>query len=148
MRQNFVHGDVAMARTFSVEIVTPERVLFSSDQVVSLSVPAWEGSLGVLAFHAPMVAALKIGTITIRLADGEEVRASTTGGFMEVADNKATILCDVAELDREIDVQRAQRALQRAIERLRNFQNPNIDRERARRAKERAMARLKAAGAI
>ena len=137
-----------MARTFSVEIVTPERVLFSSDQVVSLTVPAWEGSLGVMAFHAPMVAALRIGVITVKLADGEEVRISTTGGFMEVADNKAVILCDVAELDKEIDVERAQRALERALARLRNFQDPTIDRERARRAKERALARLKAAGAI
>jgi len=137
-----------MARTFSVEIVTPERVLFSSDQVVSLTVPAWEGSLGVMAFHAPMVAALRIGVITVKLADGEEVRISTTGGFMEVADNKAVILCDVAELDKEIDVERAQRALERALSRLRNFQDPTIDRERARRAKERALARLKAAGAI
>jgi len=137
-----------MARTFSVEIVTPERVLFSSDQVVSLTVPAWEGSLGVMAFHAPMVAALRIGVITVKLADGKEVRISTTGGFMEVADNKAVILCDVAELDKEIDVERAQRALERALSRLRNFQDPTIDRERARRAKERALARLKAAGAI
>ncbi|MCS7186364.1 MAG: ATP synthase F1 subunit epsilon [Armatimonadetes bacterium] len=137
-----------MARTFSVEILTPERVLFSSDQVISLTVPAWEGSLGIMASHAPMVAALRIGVITIRLADGDDVRVSTAGGFIEVADNKAIILCDVAELDEEIDVERAQRALQRALERLRNFQDPTIDRERARKAKERAMARLKAAGVI
>lgn len=137
-----------MARTFSVEVVTPEKVLFSSDQVVSLTVPAWEGSLGVMAFHAPMVAALRIGVITIRLANDEEVRISTSGGFMEVADNKVVILCDIAELDKEIDVERAKRALERALQRLHNFQDPTIDRERARKAKERAMARLKAAGAI
>ncbi len=101
-----------------------------------------------MALHAPMVAALRIGVITIRLANDVEVRISTTGGFMEVADNKAIILCDTAELDEEIDVERAKRALERALQRLRNFQDPNIDRERARKAKERAMARLKAAGAI
>ena len=137
-----------MARTFSVEVLTPERVLFSSDQVVSLTVPAWEGSLGIMAFHAPLVAALRTGFITIKLANGDEERIATTGGFMEVADNRAVILCDLAELDHEIDVERARRALQRALDRLRNFQDPNIDRERARKAKERAMARLKAAGAI
>ncbi len=137
-----------MARTFSVEVLTPERVLFSSDQVVSLTVPAWEGSLGIMAFHAPLVAALRTGVITIKLANGDEERIATTGGFMEVADNRAVILCDIAELDHEIDVERARRALQRALDRLRNFQDPNIDRERARRAKERAIARLKAAGAI
>ncbi|MEZ8219641.1 ATP synthase F1 subcomplex epsilon subunit [Candidatus Fervidibacteria bacterium JGI MDM2 SSWTFF-3-K9] len=101
-----------------------------------------------MAFHAPLVAALRTGVITIKLANGDEERIATTGGFMEVADNKAVILCDIAELDREIDVERARRALQRALDRLRNFQDPNIDRERARRAKERAIARLKAAGAI
>jgi len=137
-----------MARTFSVEVLTPERVLFSSDQVVSLTVPAWEGSLGIMAFHAPLVAALRTGVITIKLANGDEERIATTGGFMEVADNRAVILCNIAELDHEIDVERARRALQRALDRLRNFQDPNIDRERARKAKERAMARLKAAGAI
>jgi ATP synthase F1 subcomplex epsilon subunit len=51
-------------------------------------------------------------------------------------------------LDREIDVERARRALQRALERLRNFQDPTIDRERAQQARDRAMARLKAAGAM
>jgi F-type H+-transporting ATPase subunit epsilon len=101
-----------------------------------------------MAFHAPLVAALRTGVITIKLANGDEERIATTGGFMEVADNRAVILCDIAELDYEIDVERARRALQRALDRLRNFQDPNIDRERARRAKERAMARLKAAGAI
>jgi F-type H+-transporting ATPase subunit epsilon len=96
-----------MARTFSVEVLTPERVLFSSDQVVSLTVPAWEGSLGIMAFHAPLVAALRTGVITIKLANGDEERIATTGGFMEVADNRAVILCDIAELDHEIDVERA-----------------------------------------
>jgi len=142
------HGDEAMARTFTLEVVTPERVLFSSDQVVSVTAPGWEGSFGVMALHAPMVVALRTGVITVKLANGEEVRIATTGGFFEVADNRAVILCDVAEVDREIDVERARRALQRAIERLRNFQDPTIDRERAQRAKERAMARLKAAGAL
>ncbi|GBC99335.1 ATP synthase epsilon chain [bacterium HR17] len=137
-----------MARTFTLEVVTPERVLFSSDQVVSVTAPGWEGSFGVMALHAPMVVALRTGVITVKLADGEEVHIATTGGFFEVADNRAVILCDVAELDREIDVERARRALQRAVERLRNFQDPAIDRERAQRAKERAMARLKAAGAL
>jgi F-type H+-transporting ATPase subunit epsilon len=137
-----------MARTFTLEVVTPERVLFSSDQVVSVTAPGWEGSFGVMALHAPMVVALRTGVITVKLANGEEVRIATTGGFFEVADNRAVILCDVAEVDREIDVERARRALQRAIERLRNFQDPTIDRERAQRAKERAMARLKAAGAL
>ncbi|MFA0758555.1 MAG: hypothetical protein NOOUEUKL_001221 [Candidatus Fervidibacter sp.] len=137
-----------MARTFTVEVVTPERVLFSSDEVVSVTAPGWEGSFGVMALHAPMVVALRTGVVTIKLADGEEVRIATTGGFFEVADNRAVILCDVAELDREIDVERARRALQRALERLRNFQDPTIDRERAQQARDRAMARLKAAGAM
>lgn len=137
-----------MARTFSVEIVTPERVLFSSDQVVSLVVPAWEGSLGVMALHAPLVAALRTGVIKVKLADGNEVRIATTEGFMEVAYNKAVILCDTAELDKEIDVESVKRDLQQALERLRNFQDQTIDREEERKAKERALAWLKAAGAL
>lgn len=137
-----------MARTFTVEVITPERVLFSSNRVVSLTAPGWEGMFGVMANHAPMVVALRTGVITLRLADGEEVHIALTGGFFGVAENHAIILCDLAELGQEIDVERAQRALQRALGRLRNFQDPTIDRERARRAKERALARLKAAGAL
>lgn len=137
-----------MARIFTVEVVTPERALFSSDQVVSLMAPGWEGMFGVMALHAPMVVALRTGVITLKLANDDEVRIATTGGFFEVAENHAVILCDVAELDKEIDVERAQRALQRALERLRNFQDPAIDRQRAQKAKERALARLKAAGAL
>jgi F0F1-type ATP synthase, epsilon subunit (mitochondrial delta subunit) len=70
-----------MARTFTVEVVTPERVLFSSDEVFSVTAPGWEGSFGVMALHAPMVVALRTGVVTIKLADGEEVRIATTGGF-------------------------------------------------------------------
>ncbi|MCS7225131.1 MAG: ATP synthase F1 subunit epsilon [Armatimonadetes bacterium] len=136
-----------MPATFSVEILTPERVLFSSDQVVSLTAPAWEGSLGVMARHLPMVAALQTGVITLRLADGGTIYIAVAGGFLEVAHNKAVILCDSAEIDKEIDVDRARQALERAVRQLQTFEK-GIDREEVRRAKERAIARLKASGAL
>jgi len=145
---NFGHGDEGMARTFTLEVVTPERVLFSSDEVVSVTAPGWEGSFGVMALHAPMVVALRTGVVTIKLAGGEEVRIATTGGFFEVADNRAVILCDVAELGREVDVESARRALQQATERLQNLQDHTVDREQAHHEKEWATARLKAAGIL
>ncbi len=136
-----------MPALFSVEVLTPEKVLYSSDRVVSLTAPAWEGRLGVMAKHRPLVCALRTGVLSLRLDDGETRYIAIAGGFLEVSHNKAVILCDAAEMDREIDVDRARRALERANERLRTFDR-SIDRQRARAAKDRALARLKAGGAL
>lgn len=100
-----------------------------------------------MARHLPMVAALQTGVITLRLADGGTIYIAVAGGFLEVAHNKAVILCDSAEIDKEIDVDRARQALERAVRQLQTFEK-GIDREEVRRAKERAIARLKASGAL
>jgi F-type H+-transporting ATPase subunit epsilon len=81
-----------MARRFRLEIVTPEEIAFS-DEIVSLVVPAYEGYLGVLAAHAPLLCQLKRGIITIKTEESE-LKFSTLGGFMEVTPQKTTILCE------------------------------------------------------
>lgn len=130
-------------KTFKVEIVTPQRVVFSQD-AVSLVVPSVEGSLGVLADHAPLMAELTIGEIWIRDAEGRETHLATSGGFMEVRKNAVRILTDTAERAEEIDIARAEAARTRAEERVRSHA-VGIDHARAEAALKRAIVRLRVA---
>ncbi len=130
-------------RTFRLEILTPERVVFSSDQVVSLIAPGVEGYFGVMANRAPIVSQLDIGVLQYRTPGGHWEYIALGGGFLEATGNKVTILAETAELSREIDVQRAQEARERALQRLASG-GPDVDIERAQAALRRAMARLHA----
>jgi|YNPNPStandDraft_1061719.scaffolds.fasta_scaffold00808_5 F-type H+-transporting ATPase subunit epsilon len=133
-----------MAKTFKLEIITPDRVVYASDTVESVTLPGMEGYLGILANHAPLVTGLGIGELDLRCADGSEEMVAISGGFAEVSDNKVTVLADSAELASEIDVERAERSLHRAEERL-AAHTPDIDIDRAHAALARAMLRLKLA---
>ncbi|MGQ9881404.1 MAG: F0F1 ATP synthase subunit epsilon, partial [Armatimonadota bacterium] len=131
-----------MAKSFHLEIVTPDRSLLS-EEVVSLVAPGVEGYLGVLANHAPLVTELNVGILRIRYPDDTEENVATSGGFMEVAHNRVLVLADGAERPQDIDIQRAKEALLRARQGL---HDPTMDHERARAALERAINRLKVAG--
>lgn len=128
-----------MAESFEIEIVTPERVV-ERDVVTELQLPTTNGYIGVLAGHAPLITELGIGEISYK-ADGQTYKIAVAWGFAEVLPNKTTILAEVAERAEDIDVARAQKAKQRAEERLRSA-NPDTDFERAQVALERATARL------
>ena len=128
-----------MADTFEIEIVTPERVV-ERDVVTELQLPTKNGYIGVLAGHAPLITELGIGEISYK-ADGQTYKIAVAWGFAEVLPNKTTILAEVAERAEDIDVARAQKAKQRAEERLRSV-NPDTDFDRAQVALERATARL------
>ena len=85
--------------TFQVSIVTQEKVLLETE-VSSLQLPGGLGYLGVLANHAPLLTTISEGTLTLTMPDNSRRTYHVEGGFMEVADNKATILPDIIE---EID---------------------------------------------
>lgn len=129
-----------MAKTFKLEIVTPEKIVFSED-VVSLVAPAEEGYLGVLAGHAPLLCALKPGEIKIRRESGELLYA-TSGGFMEVMPKKTSILCESAEAPESVDVARAEKAKQRAKDRIAR-PGKDVDLERAEASVARAENRIR-----
>ncbi|MFZ5943916.1 MAG: F0F1 ATP synthase subunit epsilon [Bacillota bacterium] len=129
-------------KTLKLEIVTPERRVLSED-ITSLIVPAIEGYMGVLPNHAPMISGLEPGVIKYKIA-GEYKRLAVSGGFLEVSENKASILANTAELPEEIDSQRAQAAKERAEKRLKN--RKDIDAIRAEQALKRALARLRVVG--
>lgn len=131
-----------MARKFKVEIVTPEKLVFSGE-AESLVVPADRGYLGVLAGHAPLLAALQAGEILMR-REGGETRFATSGGFMEVTPLRTSLLTESAEEVGAIDAARAEKSRQRALDRIASAEK-GVDKARARAALERAQNRLRAA---
>lgn len=131
-----------MGDTLSLEVVTPERIVLKGVQTDSLIVPSVEGLLGILPNHAPMVASLRIGILKYK-KDGKFQKMAISGGFLEVADNKAVILADTAETSGEIDAMRAKAARERAEARLRG-RRADVDLARAEAALHRAQARLRA----
>jgi F-type H+-transporting ATPase subunit epsilon len=131
-------------RTFTLEIVTPDRVVTSDHEVVSLVVPGVAGYLGIMANHAPLMTELGIGEISVRRSTGEETLIASTQGFMEVSDNKVTILVSSAERADEIDLERAKESAKRAEERLKTSEE-GVDFTRAEVALKRALNRVRVA---
>lgn len=126
-------------KTFKVEVVTPERTLFSA-QAESLQAPASEGSLGVLTGHTPMLCTLTSGEIKLRGEKGEE-HIAVSGGFMEVSATGVIVLADAAEMATDLDPARAQKSLDRAKALLAGHAK-GIDRDRAESSQRRALNRL------
>ena len=112
-----------MANCMQLEIVTPDKLLFSSDEIVYLGLRTNDGGIGIEANHIPVIASLDIAPMKYRLADGTEGYVAICGGFMEMNANKCTILATSAEerlknKTENLDVNRAQYSLRRAIARL------------------------------
>jgi len=127
----------------NVDIVTAEKLVYSEEEVDELIVPGIEGELGVLPLHAPLLTMIQPGVLRI-VKGGEEVEMAITGGFIEVRENRITILADAAERGEEIDVARAEEARRRAQEHL-AAKEVTADMLRAEAALKRALVRLKAA---
>jgi len=131
-----------MAGKILLEVITPDRLVLREEVDMVVATAAVEGEFGVLPGHAPFLCLLDIGPGRFK-KDGKIEHMSIVGGICEVFENKVTILTEAAELAREIDVERAMRARERALKRLR--QRENIDIARAEAALRRAMTRLKVA---
>ncbi len=101
--------------SLQVELVSPERILYSGEADMVIARTAG-GDIAFLTGHAPFVGALGIGLVRIRQVDGSEIAAAVHGGFVEVKDNRVTVLSDVAELATQIDVARAREALAAAAD--------------------------------
>jgi F-type H+-transporting ATPase subunit epsilon len=130
-------------KVFKLEIVTPKKIAFSGD-VISFSAPGVVGGFQVLKSHAPFLSNIAVGEVKLVDVAGTGSRFATSGGFVEVHDNKVILLAETAERSDEIDVSRAEAARERARKRLAE-KNPGDDIERARFALFRAMNRLKVA---
>ncbi len=133
-----------MADTLQLEIATPMRLVVS-DEVDEVVAPGSEGSFGVLRGHAPFLTTLGIGELTYRKGR-DEYHLAVAGGFAEVRNDKVIVLADAAERPEEIDRERAERARQRAEQRLGGRTQEEIDYVRCNAALLRALTRLHVAG--
>ena len=122
-----------------LDIVTPERRVLA-EEVHEVIVPGTDGYMGVRPGHAPLMAVLQVGELTYRDDSGQHVMA-VSGGHVEVLRTSVTVLAATAEKADEIDVERAQKAQQRAEQRLKS---PDADTDvvRAQIALARALNRL------
>lgn len=129
--------------SFTVELVSPERVLFSGEATQVITRTLGGGEIAFLPGHAPFLGALTENHTRITLADGNVLDVAVHGGFVQVSGDKVSILSDVAELGEQIDRTRAITAKERAEESLRKEHDAE-----AVAALSRAHARLNASGGM
>jgi F-type H+-transporting ATPase subunit epsilon len=125
-----------------VELVSPERILFSGEADMVLCRTVGGGDIAFLPGHAPFLGALAIWPARIKKTDGTEETAAVHGGFVHVRDDTVILLSDVAELASQIDVERARRAKDDAETAVRER-----DDAEAHGALQRAVIRIDIAGA-
>ncbi|MBC8431986.1 MAG: F0F1 ATP synthase subunit epsilon [Desulfobacterales bacterium] len=134
-----------MAEKIKLEVVTPEKYVVD-EEVEIVVAPGVIGEFGVLIGHTPFLTTLKTGTVRYTDANGKERFVFVSGGFAEALPDKVTVLAESAERRRDIDVERAKAAQQRALDRLAQEKAEDIDFLRAQIALERAISRLNLAG--
>ena len=129
-----------MSQKLTLSVVTPEKQLVS-EQVDQVNAPGSEGDFGVLYDHAPILTNLRSGQLSYE-NDGETTALVISGGYLEVTDNRVTILAETGEFLHEIDRERAERARSQAEEKL---SNPDLSEEEFSETQKklfRAIARL------
>ena len=132
-----------MAEKFKLTIVTPDREFFN-EEAEMVEFNTTEGEIGVYAGHAPLTVIVKPGILTI--TQGDTLRnAALHAGFVQILPEEITILAEIIEWPEEIDAKRAEDAKQRAEGRIAE-RSANIDIDRAQAALMRAVARINAVG--
>ncbi len=131
-----------MAGTILLEVATPERLMLK-ETVIEVEVPGANGELGILPEHAPLLSELGAGVLRYTLQGQRPRCLCVSGGWVEVSQHSVRVLANTAERGDEIDLKRAQDALQRANQRLLN-PTGDVDIARALNALKRAQARLDA----
>jgi F-type H+-transporting ATPase subunit epsilon len=102
-----------LAAELHVELVAADRQVWSGEATLVVA-RTTSGDIGVMPGHQPLLGVLESGPVTIRTSDGGTVVAAVHGGFISFADDKLSLLAEVAELADEIDVQRTEQELARA----------------------------------
>jgi len=132
-----------MAENIKLEVVTPEKSVVSEEAQIVMP-PGSLGEFGVLIGHTPFLTTLKIGTIRYKDAGGTEKYVFVNSGFAEALPDKVTVLAESAERRKDIDVERAKAAMERAEKRLAEDRSKeSIDFNRAKIALARAVERVK-----
>ncbi|MFL6286345.1 MAG: F0F1 ATP synthase subunit epsilon [Pyrinomonadaceae bacterium] len=126
-----------------LDVITPERRLLS-EQVDAATVPGLGGELGILPGHTPLISQLKTGVLSYTRG-GETRRLLVSGGFVEVNEDRVSVLADLAEFPEEVDAARARLERDEAERRLAAFTGPPEELDEARVQLDRADARLQLA---
>jgi F-type H+-transporting ATPase subunit epsilon len=132
-----------MAGNIRLEVVTPEKYVVDEEVQIAVA-PGSLGEFGVLIGHTPFLTTLKTGVMHYTDASGAQRYVFVSGGFAEALPDKVTVLAESAERRKDIDVNRAKAAMERAQERLaQQGKAEDIDFNRAKAALERALHRIR-----
>ncbi len=132
-----------MADQLQLEVVTPERRVLS-ESVNSVTVPGRTGEMQILPGHAALISELQTGVLAYSL-DGATHQLHVSGGFVEVNNDKVSVLAEIAERPEEIDAARARLAREHTEKQLSSWSGTEEDFEKARVRLEKSMVRLQLA---
>ena len=132
-----------MADELMLEIVTPEKMIFSG-KIEEVTIPGAEGEFGVLRGHEAFLSSVDIGELNL-IKEGKKTHYSVNTGYAEVTANKVTILIETAERSDQIDKDRALKAKDKAETRLSQMTKEDVEYEIMRTALARAIARISVA---
>ncbi|MBC2736313.1 MAG: F0F1 ATP synthase subunit epsilon [Desulfobacteraceae bacterium] len=132
-----------MAANIRLEVVTPRKEVVNEEAQIIVA-PGVLGEFGVLTGHTPFMTSLKIGTIRYTDAQGQERCVFVSGGFAEALPDKVTVLAESADRRCDIDLARAQAAMERAQKRIED-KSDEIDFTRAHLALRRSIQRIQLA---
>jgi F-type H+-transporting ATPase subunit epsilon len=127
-----------MSETLRLVLVTPARKVLE-ETADSVALPASEGYVTILPRHAPLIATLATGVLTLK-SGSRSSSFAVAGGFFEVSDDRVTVLADEALAPADVDAAAARRELEEARAAL--GRSSGEEQERARRSIERAEAKL------
>jgi F-type H+-transporting ATPase subunit epsilon len=133
-----------MPEQIQLDVVTPERRLLS-EAVDMVTLPGYGGELGILPGHTPLISRLQTGVLSY-VQGGRTEQLHVSGGFVEVNDDRVSVLADLAERPEEIDVARARQEKDRLEKVLGGFTGSEEEMEKERVNLERANVRLQLAG--
>ena len=132
---------MADLKKFRLEVISPERIFYSGD-VEMLELTTTEGEIGIYADHIPLTTIIAPGVMTITETGSQLKQAAVLEGFMEITQEKVTVLAQSCEWPEEIDTNRAQEARARAERRLKSS---DANMSRAELALRKSLIRLEVA---
>jgi F-type H+-transporting ATPase subunit epsilon len=132
-----------MANQLQLDVVTPERRVLS-ESVNAVTVPGSNGEMQLLPGHAALISELKTGVLTYN-QDGTNFQLHVSGGFLEVNDDRVSVLAEIAERPEEIDAARARLAREHTEKQLGSWSGSEEDLEKAQAKLERSLVRLQLA---
>jgi F-type H+-transporting ATPase subunit epsilon len=132
-----------MAQQLQLDIVTPERRVLS-EGVDTTTIPGLNGELGILPGHTPLISQLKTGILTYT-QEGKTSQLHVSGGFVEVRDDRVSVLAEIAERPEEIDASQARSIRERVEKQLSAWTGTEEELAQARVDLERAQVRVQLA---